>query len=80
MLASVPFVDPEEAIPAAFLEAALEATSTKNITLARRLGMDAGTVSNWKTGKTPIRPVIWLAIKSALGLPATWEPPRVRSQ
>lgn len=77
MLDTVPLVDPEEAVPAFFLQEALEATRTKNIALARRLGMDAGTVSNWKTGKTPIAPSRWIAIKAALGLPITWVPPSV---
>lgn len=79
MLHEVPLVDPEEAVPAFFLQEALDQTGTKNIVLARRLGMDAGTVSNWKTGKTPIAPSRWIAIKVALGLAADWLPPSLSS-
>ena len=74
MLALVPLVDPEQVVPPEFLVSALKETGVKNVALARRIGMDTSTVSNWKTGKTPISQARWIAIKAALGLPPNWEP------
>jgi DNA-binding transcriptional regulator YiaG len=70
----LPVVDPEETVPAEWLRSALDTTGVSQIRLAKRLDMDASTISNWKRGKTPLSRSRWLAVKTALGLPSDWTP------
>lgn len=67
-------VDPEEAIPPAHLIDALRAAGASQAKLAKSLNMTGESVNRWCRGKTPITRSRWLAILSALGLPADWEP------
>jgi DNA-binding transcriptional regulator YdaS (Cro superfamily) len=79
MVAVVPRVDPEEAVPKELLAQALKDARVTGAKLARKLHVDAGTVSDWKLGRIPISPSRWMAICTALQqLAPTWVPPAWR--
>lgn len=58
-----------------WLVAAQEAQDVSSAALARALEVDSGTVYKWRTGRSPINRVTWLAILTALQLPTDWKPP-----
>ena len=79
MLNAVARIDPEERIPKEMLQNALIESGVKAATLARRLAVDGGTVSDWKLGRLPISPSRWLAIVAAIQeLSPGWAPPKWR--
>ena len=57
------------------LEAALRATGVNGSALARRLHVDVGTVSRWRTGKSQLSRARFVAVLAVLGLPLDWRPP-----
>lgn len=61
-------------VSGAWLAAALDATGVSAAELSRRLELDDSTIYRWKTGRTPMQRVYWLAATQALDLPADWEP------
>lgn len=63
-----PPVDP------AWLVAAQELQDVSSAALARALEVDSGTIYKWRTGRSPINRVTWLAILTALQLPTDWKP------
>jgi phage repressor protein C with HTH and peptisase S24 domain len=71
---AVPIVDPEETVPGAWLEAALEEKGRSGAWLYKKLGVDPTSVSRWRNGKTPISRSRWMAIAAALDLPQGWSP------
>lgn len=65
----------EETIPKEWLVALLaEPGVPKASRIARVLVVDVNTMSRWKLGKSPISKSRWLAILSAAGKPADWQP------
>lgn len=69
-----------DVVPAHYVEAALaraERVRRKPITsrdLAKLIGVNEGTVSRWRSGKTEVSRARWLVILAVLGIPLTWEP------
>ncbi len=65
-------------IPPYWLEAALHDSGVRPGMLAKRLGVDAVTVSRWKNDRQTITRARWLEILAALPeLGDTWDPPAV---
>lgn len=62
-------------VPPDALEAALRAAGVGGSALARRLHVDVGTVSRWRTGKSQLSRARFVAVLAVLGLPLDWRPP-----
>jgi hypothetical protein len=72
---AVPSVPKERRIRPAWIDAALDETSTKAVDLADRLEVSEVSLSRWRHGKRPLSRLTWAAILCALGLPFSWTPP-----
>lgn len=64
-----------EVIDPARLRAALDHAEVSQASVCRELEIDAKTLNNWITGRTPLYRMPWYAITAALELPKDWEPP-----
>jgi DNA-binding transcriptional regulator YdaS (Cro superfamily) len=69
-----PPIDPEDIIPAVWVELALVASGLTQAELARRLGMSTTTMNRWVRGRAPISKGRWVSVKAVLRLPADWQP------
>ncbi len=66
---------PEETIPPIWLVALLhEQGVPRAARLARMINVDVNSVSRWKLGKVPLSRSRWLALLSAAGKHADWQP------
>jgi hypothetical protein len=69
-------LSPEETIPAGWLVALLQEPGVPHASkLAKLMNVDVNTVSRWKRGRVPLSKSRWMALLSAAGKPADWQPP-----
>ena len=76
MTFAVAAIPPEDVIPASWLTSLLGEPGVPHAAeLARRAGATDRSFTRWKTGKVSLSRMRWLAILSAAGKPADWQPP-----
>jgi transcriptional regulator with XRE-family HTH domain len=76
MNAAVTFTPEEFVIDPLWLEAALVAKDVSASSLARKMGVEVGTVSRWRRGVVPLSKSRWVAVLGVLGLPMGFSPRR----